>query len=134
MSVSVGFSAEEIGEFVFEFHAQRHGTKFAWLVARGVTYDQLRKWQLAVFDGDVDRALVPRQGSTMTTPPGKRSALQRQRDKERAAHEAEIAALAKRVKELEEANKALGKAIGLLHSMNEQGPDASPTISDPAGF
>lgn len=36
----------------------------------------------------------------MTMPPGKRSALLKQRDKERATHEAEVAKLSKRVKEL----------------------------------
>lgn len=133
MTVSVGFSAEEIREFVYEYQAQPHGTKTDWLATRGVTYDRLRRWRLAVFEGDVDRGLIPRQGSPMTMPPGKRSALQRQRDKEHAVHETEVAALSKRVKELEETNEALGKAIGLLHWMNEQEPSDIPTTNDPSG-
>lgn len=133
MTVSVGFSAEEIREFVYAYQAQPHGTKTAWLAARGVTYHRLSTWRLAVFEGDVERGLVPRQAGPMTMPPGKRSALQRQRDKERAAHEVEVAALSKRVKELEEVNRALGKAIGLLHAMNEQEPSDIPATSDPVG-
>ena len=132
MTLSVGFSAEEIREFVYEYQAQPHGTKKAWLAERGVSYHRLTRWRLAVFDGDVDRGLIPRQGSPMTTP-RERSALQRQREKELAAQQAEVAALSKRVKELEAVNEALGKAIGLLHSKNEQEPGAAPTTSDPAG-
>lgn len=69
----------------------------------------------------------------MTIPPNHRTALERQRARERAAHDAEVAGLKTRVKELEEANAALGKAIGLLHQMNVQEPDASPPTSDPHG-
>lgn len=133
MTVSMGFTAEEIREFVFEYERQPFGTKTAWLAGRGVPHHRLSRWRRAVFDGDVDRALIPRQGSAMATSPTKRSALQRQRDKEQAAHDAEVAALSKRVKELEETNEALGKAIGLLHSMNVQEPSAAPTTNDPSG-
>jgi hypothetical protein len=35
------------------------------------------------------------------------------------------------VRELEETNTALGKAIGLLHAMSEQEPDAIATTTDP---
>lgn len=66
------------------------------------------------------------------TPPGKRNALERQRATERAAHEVEVARLSDRVRELEETNAALGKAIGLLHSMNEQEPAAIQVTTDPS--
>lgn len=69
----------------------------------------------------------------MTTPPGKRSALERQRAKEQAAHEAKVARLNARIRELEESNDALGKAMGLLHSLSGQEPDADPKKSDPSG-
>jgi len=132
MSISVGFTAEEIREFVHEYQVQPHGHKAAWLAGRGVAYDRLRRWRDAVFEGDLDRGLISRKGSSMTIPPGKRTALEKQRARERSVHEAELVKLNARVRELEHTNEALGKAIGLLHLMNEQEPDATPTRTDPS--
>jgi transposase-like protein len=132
MSISPGRSAAEIREFVHEYQVQPHGRKGSWLVARGVSYERLRRWRDAVFEGDLDRGLIPRQGSPMTVPPSKRTALEKQRAAERAAHEAEVGRLSARVRELEETNTALGKAIGLLHAMSDQEPAEPLTKTDPA--
>lgn len=131
VSISVGFTAEEIREFVHEYQVQPYGQKGAWLSGQGFSYDQLRRWSSAVFEGDLDRGLIPRKGGPMTIPPDQRTALERQRAKERAAQHAEVARLDARVRELEETNAALGKAIGLLHSMREHEPDATPPVTDP---
>ncbi|GAA3916821.1 hypothetical protein [Microbacterium invictum] len=69
----------------------------------------------------------------MIVPPSKRTALEKQRARERAAQAAEVERLTARVRELEETNKALGKAIGLLHTMSEQEPAESPTKTDTNG-
>jgi len=133
VSISVGFTADEIREFVHQYTAQPYGEKGAWLAARGVSYDRLSRWRLAVFDGDLDRGLVPRDSSPVKKiPPGQRAALERHHAKERAEHQAEVERLNARIHELEETNGALGKAIGLLHSMNEQEPVVPPTTSDPS--
>lgn len=132
MTASVGFTAGQIREFVHEYHVQPHGRKYAWLAEQGVSYDRLRKWRSAVFEGDLDRRLIPREGRPMTVPPAKRTALEKQRAAERAAHEAEIAALSERIRELEGTNDTLGKAIGLLHAMREQEPDEAPTTKNPS--
>jgi hypothetical protein len=58
--------------------------------------------------------------------------LEKARAVERAAHEAEVAKLTAQIRQLEGTNDALGKAIGLLHAMNEQEPGEDPTISDPS--
>ena len=100
MSISPGFTAEEIREFVHEYQVLPQGQKGPWLAARGVSPWRLRRWREAVFEGDLDRGLVPREGSPMTVPPGKRTALERQRAAERAAHEAEVARLNERIREL----------------------------------
>ena len=133
MTVGVGFTAVEIREFVHEYQVQPFGQKRAWLAAQGVSVGRLRRWQAAVFGGDLERDLVPREGSPMTVPPAKRTALEKARAAERAAHAAEIAKLSERIRELEGTNDTLGKAIGLLHAMNEQEPDDAPTSSDPSG-
>jgi len=132
MTASVGFTAEEIREFVHEYHVQPHGLKSVWLADQGVSYDRLRKWRVAVFEGDLDRRLVPREGTRMTVPPAKRTALEKQRAAERAAHEIEVAALRQRIGELEGTSDALGKAIGLLHAMSEPEPNDPSTTSDPS--
>ena len=68
----------------------------------------------------------------MTVPPRKRTALEKSRAAERAAHAAEVANLSARVRELEDTNNALGKAIGLLHAMSEEEPAETPATSDPS--
>ena len=132
MSISAGFTAEEIREFVLEYQALPQGRKGPWLTARGVPYERLRRWRAAVFEGDLDRALIPREGSPMTIPPSNRTSIARARAAERAAHDAEVAKLNARVRELEQTNEALGKAIGLLHQMSEQEPAATSPTSDPS--
>jgi hypothetical protein len=129
MSISPGFTAVEIVDFVYEYHRQPFGQKGSWLAGQGVTYHRLRRWQTAVFDGDLDRGLIPREGSYVTTPPAKRAAKVRAAETQR--HEAEIARLQARVDELEQVNEALGKAIGLLHANSEEEPETIPTTSDP---
>lgn len=132
MTANAGRTAAEIREFVHEYQVQPHGGKRAWLAGQDVSYGQLRRWRSAVYEGDLERGLVPREGVGMTTSSAKRTALERQRAAERAEHEAELARLTARVAELEGVNEALGKAIGLLHAMNEHEPDATQTTTDPS--
>ena len=136
MSIGAGFTAAEIVEFVYEYQRQPYGQKRSWLAGRGVTSHRLRRWRAAVFDGDLDRGLIPRDGGVMSSPT-ERSAMVRVA--ETAQREADVARLQARVHELEQANEglekaneALGKAIGLLHAMNEEEPDAAPTTNDPS--
>jgi hypothetical protein len=79
MSISPGFTTAEIREFVHDYEVLEYGRKRAWLVDRGVSYDRLRRWRSAVFEGDLDRGLIPRHGSQMTIPPAERTALERER-------------------------------------------------------
>jgi hypothetical protein len=132
MTASVGFTAVEVREFVHEYQMQPYGQKRLWLAARGVSVHRFRRWQATVFEGDLDRDLIPREGRPMTVPPAKRTALEKARAAELAAHAAEVARLSERIRELEGTNDTLGKAIGLLHAMNEQEPDDAPTTTDPS--
>ena len=131
MSISAGFTSEQIRELVLAYEVQPHGTKKAWLKDQGVSYDRFSRWRCAVFDGDLDLGLIPREGGGVSVPPDKRAGIVRQRARERAAQEAEVAKLTARVRELEQTNEALGKAIGLLHQMSEQEPDAKGPTTDP---
>jgi hypothetical protein len=67
----------------------------------------------------------------MTVPPAKRTALAQAQTAKQDRDEAELARLKARVRELETTNEALGKAIGLLHAMNADEPDAAPTMNGP---
>ena len=131
MGTTTGFTAEEIREIVHEYQLQPWGTKEAWRQRSGISVDKIRRWRTAIFEGDIERSLFPRQSSPMTHP-GKRTSLEKQRARERAVHEVEVERLTARVRELEETNEVLGKAIGLLHSMSEQEPDVNPTTTDPS--
>lgn len=129
MTIGAGRTAAEVREFVHEYELQPYGRKAMWLAEQGVGRERLRRWRNAIYEGDLERGLVPREGTGMTTPPGKRTAIERQRAAERAAHEEEIARLTARVNELEGMNDALGKAIGLLHQLSEHEPDANPATA-----
>lgn len=130
MSISAGFSAAEIRELVVEYQLVPHGQKGSWLAAREISNRQFRRWQSAVFDGDLDLGLIPREGVGMTVPPAKRRAMAKAEEAQQRRDEAELVRLRARVGELERANEALGKAIGLLHEMNVPEPDAAPTTID----
>jgi hypothetical protein len=130
MSISPGFTPTEIRELVVEYQLLPYGQKGPWLAARGVSNRRFRRWQATVFDGDLDRGLIPREGGAMTVPPAKRRALAKADAAKQDRDEAELAYLQARVRELEATNEALGKAIGLLHAMNAEEPDAAPTIND----
>ncbi|WP_232079606.1 hypothetical protein MPNTM1_05545 [Mycolicibacterium parafortuitum] len=67
----------------------------------------------------------------MTVPPALRKALAKVDAARQDRDEAELTQLRERVRELEAANDALGKAIGLLHTMSAHEPDATPPMSDP---
>lgn len=140
LAIGVGFSAAEICELVFEFQGLAHGSKGRWLAERGLSSRQLWRWRDSVLDGDLDRGLVPRQGSAVTRSPAENTAFARRRAAEQATHAAEVDRLNARIRELEQvngtleqANGALGKAIGLLHARNEHEPADTPMDNDRSG-
>jgi len=122
MSITPGWTATQIRDFVYEYERQPHGTKAAWLAGKGVSAERLRRWRDAVFAGNLEAGLVPREGSELASPAVRRHIIARE-----AARLAEIEALRTQVQELKDINNALGKAIGLLHKVSEQEPVASTT-------
>ena len=133
MSISPGFTNDEIRDLVYAYEQQPYGTKTAWLETQAFTEHMFRRWQAAVYGGDLERALIPRDDEGVSTEHAKRRRDAKgnsQRDAQRAAR---ITELETRVRELEGTNEALGKAIGLLHKMNEQEPADTPTTTDQPG-
>jgi hypothetical protein len=125
MSITPGWTAQQIHDFVYEYELQPHGTRTAWRAARGVSSKQLRRWRAAVFGGDVEAGLVPREGCEMVS-----EVVRRQISAREAAHVTEVEALRTQIRELKGVNDALGKAIGLLHALNEQEP-ATMMMNEP---
>lgn len=119
MSISAGYTDQRIRELVYTYERLPHGTKAQWLSEQGISHHVFRRWRGAVFDGDIDSGLIPREGGKMTAPHQRRRLAN-------SDPEAENERLRKRVEELEATNEALGKAIGLLHQLNEQEPDSDP--------
>ncbi|MDJ0358599.1 hypothetical protein, partial [Paenarthrobacter sp. PH39-S1] len=122
-----GYTREEIRQFVHEYYLQPHGTKAAWLASQSVAEWTLRRWRKMVFEGDLDRNLIPRDHGGMARTHGERSALEKARAQEIAEHQCEVEQLKGRIRELEGSNDALGKAIGLLHELNVPGPATKQT-------
>lgn len=123
MTISPGFTTEQIREYVYEYHRQRHGKKMEWIARQSFSHSTLRRWQHAVFFGDLERGLIPRESSGMkSTPRKKRAVIAMSQAELQAAHDAELAAMTERIQSLEASNLALGKAIGLLHSLNVEEP------------
>ena len=130
MSISPGFTDDEIRDLVYAYEQQPYGTKTAWLQTQPFTEHMLRRWQAAVYGGDLERALIPREdGGVSTEHARRRREVRSGHDARRAAR---IAELESRVRELEETNEALGKAIGLLHKLNEHEPADTPVTPDPS--
>ncbi|MCQ9369030.1 hypothetical protein NQ036_12355 [Brevibacterium sp. 91QC2O2] len=127
MAGRAGYTAEEIRELVAQYQAQPHGTKALWLAEQPFTVHQFRRLRQMVYEGDVDRELIPREHGGMTRTHGQLAAFERARAKELAEHELEVARLQARIEQLEGSNEALGKAIGLLHRLSGQEPDTATT-------
>lgn len=124
MTVSPGFSASEIEELVLEYERIPFGSKEAWCRERGIVPQRMRRWRMAYYGGDLERGLVPRKGVKMRRKylsPSERLLADKEAENERLRQE--IQRLNADVYKLEKANEILGKAIGLLHQLNEQEPE-----------
>lgn len=128
MSIEIGYTNEEITRLVFEYESQPHGSKKAWRQARGISQGKLRRWVRAVFDGQPNRGLIPREGV-----PGMKARERRHIAASAGDPYEKISQLEARVQELEAVNDVLGKAIGLLQENNAtQEPETSPQEPGPA--
>lgn len=127
MAITPGYTVEEIRNFVYQHEKIPHGYKSLWLAEQEFSRHQFRKWRLATFNGDLDRGLIPRSRAGKV-PYNPRQLMQSSIEENQAKR---IAELEERNAQLEAANVALGKAIGLLHDRNAQEPDVTPTAPKP---
>lgn len=75
--VMQGFTREEIREFMHQYYLQPHGTKRAWLEAQQVPVWRVQQWRKLVYEGDLDRNLIPRDHGSMTRTYGELSAFEK---------------------------------------------------------
>lgn len=123
MTITPGYTVDEIRDFVYQYEKIPHGHKTLWLLEQEFSRHQFRKWRLATFNGDLDRGLIPRS-KVGKVPYNPRQLMQSAIEDNQAKRIAELEA---RNAQLEAANEALGKAIGLLHDRNAQEPESTPT-------
>lgn len=147
MTVSRGYTSDEIRGFIAEYDTIPFGKKLLWVEEQSFTKWQLYRWMQASLSGDLDRGLVPRENGTMSIPSRRKTrsqpmtpnrdkdlaALLAAKEKELAAKDVEINRQADQIHRLEEATDALGKAIGLLHDrdVHESAPGQSTAIPRP---
>jgi DNA-binding transcriptional MerR regulator len=135
MSIAPGYTNDQVREFVYEYDRQPHGTKGTWLARTEVSPRMLHRWRSAVYDGDIDKGLVPGDTGGVKSSYSQRRAVASRQDAEArriAELEKQVAELQSSNSKLEATNDALGKAIGLLHELNAHGPDDDPDQSKPS--
>lgn len=133
MSIAPGLTTDEILDLVFEYDSLPYGTKMAWLKDKSISRGTFRRWQSAVYDGDISRGLVPRvENGSQTNAQERRSMARRKKERDK---DAEIRALREKVANLEEVNTTLGKALRLLRDHEEQKPpETQPTQTPGSSF
>lgn len=135
MTVTPGFTADEIRGFIAEYEALPYGTKTAWVEGQPFSVHQMRRWRQAHFEGSLDRGLVPQKGRAVsrTQALAQAKAATEKAVRVQKESEARIAALEKthrlelaerdaQIRMLEAGNVTLGKAIGFLQSLGLQEP------------
>lgn len=114
------FSLEQKREHVLAYLTAAHGKKSAYLVAQGLTPNQMRQWRMALADGDLGVGLVPRHTGTMARDDvaeirrlqAEVERLQVERDQARSD-----------LDQMRRAADALGKAIDAMQTVRGVGSD-----------
>ncbi|WP_082124011.1 hypothetical protein [Arthrobacter sp. YC-RL1] len=109
---TVGVTREEIREYVHQYNLQPHSTLIEWLQQQPFSWATFYRWNKVVFEGDLDRNLVPRDHGSMNTSPSQRSAFEKARANEQTAHEAELKASREPVRQLEGPTRPFEKLSG----------------------
>lgn len=145
MTLTVGFSTEEIRAYLTEYDTLPFGQKGKWVDQQPFSKPQFYRWMRALVAGDLDHGLVPRENGPMSYPSRRKKmteALTSDREKvlldelaakekALAAKEEQLARQSDEIERLEETAGTLGKAIGLLHARNVSEPDATEERQNP---
>lgn len=127
MSVEGFFTVEQKHELVHEYLGLRYGAKARFLVERGISHDQMRRWRSQVLADTLELGLVPRgggMGSVEETAGLKKlldenRAFREQLAANDAEHRQKLAAKDQALETQRRAVDALGKAIEVLHQSGD---------------
>ena len=122
MTISPGFTADEIAGYVREYLRVPHGSKRLWLRDQPFTEGQMARWRRTYLAGDLHLGLVPR-GSGDGDFLERAMAAEEELERVRADLLAQIARQEAQIRLLEEGTVTLGKAFGLLQKMSSQEPE-----------
>lgn len=136
MTLSAGYSNEQIIEIVESYMRLPWGQKGRWLAEQSISQGVFRRWRLTYEAGTIDVGLVPRYVRGMVTKDNGVSTrtMQDGLARQRAEYEGQIAQLQERIEALQAGNEALGKAIGFLRENagqeSEAATEQSPSSSN----
>ncbi|MDR6891519.1 hypothetical protein [Falsarthrobacter nasiphocae] len=135
------YTAEEKRAAILAYHQVPYGRKGAWLREQPFSRHQLTSWRSAYFEGDLDRGLIPRDTASMPSNPARLPHLEKllaAREQEiqdlKDQHAAQIAQLREEAQAHRTVSEALGKAIGMMHTMSEHSSDPTPRTNAPSTF
>lgn len=138
--VTESFTPEQRRDIAVHYAGLKRGEKSAYAASLGLKPHQIRRWISALADGDLDNERFPRKTGAMTTRDIAEIArlkkiiadMKAEHARVDAAKDARISKLEDEVTKLEDdvnkwekASDALGKAITVLHKINEPHGEAA---------
>ena len=131
--VTESFTPEQRRDIAVHYAGLKRGEKSAYAASLGLRPHQIRRWISALADGDLDNERFPRKTGAMTTRDIAEIArlkkiiadMKAEHARVDAAKDARISKLEDEVNKWEKASDALGKAITVLHKMNEPRGEAA---------
>lgn len=127
--VTESFTPEQRREIAVHYAGLKRGEKSAYAASLGLRPHQIRRWISALADGDLDNERFPRKTGAMTTRDIAEIARLKKiiaaKDARISKLEGEVTKLQDGVNKWEKASDALGKAITVLHKINEPRGEAA---------
>ena len=127
--VTESFTPEQRRDIAVHYAGLKRGEKSAYAASLGLRPHQIRRWISALADGDLDNERFPRKTGAMTTRDIAEIARLKKiiaaKDARISKLEDEVTKLQDGVNKWEKASDALGKAITVLHKMNEPRGEAA---------
>jgi len=123
LAVEGVYSVEEQRGLVYEYLSVPYGGKGRFLVERGVSAHQIRRWRSQVFADTLEQGLVPRAGGVVSVDESgalarvlaENRALREELAAERVEHQRQLAQREEELARRQRTVDALGKAIEVLH-------------------
>lgn len=138
--VTESFTPEQRRDIAVHYAGLKRGEKSAYAASLGLRPHQIRRWISALADGDLDNERFPRKTGAMTTRDiaeiarlkkiiadmkAEHARVDAAKDARISKLEGEVTKLQDGVNKWEKASDALGKAITVLHKINEPRGEAA---------